>query len=58
MRVNARDESSLLAGRIYPALVSLELLLEFVGAILPSGVVAMAHALVMYTAPAAAAKSR
>lgn len=45
-------------GRIYPAMVSLELLLEFVGAILPSGVVALAHALVMYTGPAAVSKSK
>uniref|UniRef100_A0A7S0S8X9 Uncharacterized protein n=1 Tax=Mantoniella antarctica TaxID=81844 RepID=A0A7S0S8X9_9CHLO len=47
-----------LPGRVYPIMVSLELLLECVGVILPGGAVALAHALAMYSAPAAAAKSQ
>eukprot|EP00227_Mantoniella_beaufortii_P003579 CAMPEP_0197609506 /NCGR_PEP_ID=MMETSP1326-20131121/51342_1 /TAXON_ID=1155430 /ORGANISM="Genus nov. species nov., Strain RCC2288" /LENGTH=197 /DNA_ID=CAMNT_0043177881 /DNA_START=23 /DNA_END=613 /DNA_ORIENTATION=- len=45
--------------RFYPILVSMELLLEFVGAILPTGVVATAYMFTLYAAPAttAAAKS-
>lgn len=45
-------------GRIYPIVVSVELLLEIVGVVVPTGAVALAHALVTYTAPAAAAKSK
>lgn len=47
-----------LPGHIYPLTVSLELLLEIVGVVLPTAVVALAHALVMYTSPATAAKSK